>query len=62
MAKKNPSYFQTKSRERLREQCYDKREVFLPHSYAKILKDCETALRTGVMPRITRSRKETRMS
>ena len=62
MATKKPSYYQSKYRERLREQGYVKREVWIPPDYAKILKDCETALRAGVMPIIPRTRKETRMS
>ena len=61
MATKKPSYYQSKYRERLREQGYVKREVWIPPDYAKILKDCETALRAGVMPIIPRTRKETRM-
>lgn len=62
MAAKKPSYYQSRYRERLREKGYVKREVWIPPDYAKVLKDCETALRAGVMPIIPRTRKEIRMS
>ncbi len=62
MVTRKPSYYQAKYRERLREKGYVKREVWIPPDYAKILKDCETALRAGVMPIIPRTRKEIRMS
>lgn len=62
MAAKKPSYYQSKYRERLREKGYVKREVWIPPDYAKVLKDCETALRAGVMPIIPPTRKETSMS
>jgi uncharacterized protein YjfI (DUF2170 family) len=62
MVSRKPSYYQFKYRERLREKGYVKREVWIPLDYAKILKDCETALRSGVMPIIPRTRKEIRMS
>ena len=34
MATKKPSYYQSKYRERLREQGYVKREVWIPPDYA----------------------------
>jgi uncharacterized protein YjfI (DUF2170 family) len=46
------SYYQARYRARLREKGYVKREIWIPPDYTKILKDCETALRAGVMPSI----------
>ena len=62
MASKKPAYYQSKYRERLRERGYVKREVWIPPDYTKVLKDCETALRAGVMPIIPRTRTERKMS
>ncbi len=62
MASKKPAYYQSKYRERLRERGYVKREVWIPSDYTKILKDCETALRAGVMPIIPRTHTERKMS
>ena len=62
MAPKKQAYYQSKYRERLRERGYVKREVWIPPVYTKILKDCETALRAGVMPIIPRTRTERKMS
>ncbi len=62
MVSRKPSYYQSRYRERLREKGYVKREVWIPPDYAKVLKDCETALRAGVMPIIPRTRKEIKMS
>ena len=62
MAPKKQAYYQSKYRERLRERGYVKREVWIPPDYAKVLKDCETALRAGVMPIIPRTFTERKMS
>ena len=62
MAPKKQAYYQSKDRERLRERGYVKREVWIPPDYAKVLKDCETALRADVMPIIPRTFTERKMS
>jgi len=62
MASKKPAYYQSKYRERLRERGYVKREVWIPPDNTKILKDCETALRAGVMPIIPKTGTERKMS
>ncbi len=62
MASKKPAYYQSKYRERLREKGYVKREIWIPLNYTKVLKDCEAALRAGVMPIILRTGTEREMS
>lgn len=62
MATKKPAYYQSKYRERLREKGYVKREIWIPPDYTKVLKDCEAALRAGVMPIIPRIGTERKMS
>ena len=62
MASKKPAYYQSKYRERLREKGYVKREIWIPPDYTKVLKDCEAALRAGVMPIILRTGTEREMS
>lgn len=62
MASKKPAYYQSKYRERLREKGYVKREIWIPPNYTKVLKDCEAALRAGVMPIILRTGTERKMS
>jgi len=62
MAPKKSSYYQSRYRARLRETGYVKREIWIPPDYTKILKDCETALRAGVMPFIPRTVTERKMS
>lgn len=62
MVSRKPSYYQSRYRERLREKGYVKREVWIPPDYAKVLKDCEAALRVGVMPIIPRTGMEIKMS
>ena len=62
MASKKPAYYQSKYRERLREKGYVKREIWIPPNYTKVLKDCEAALRAGVMPTILRTGTERKMS
>ena len=59
---KNSSYYQSRYRTRLREKGYVKREVWIPTDYTKILKDCETALRAGVLPIIPKQARERTMS
>ena len=44
------SYYQARYRARLREKGYVKREIWIPPEYTNILKDCETALRKGILP------------
>ncbi len=62
MATKKSSYYQSRYRARLRDNGYVKREIWIPPDYTKILKDCETALRAGVMPFIPRTVTERKMS
>ena len=62
MASKKSSYYQSRYRARLRDNGYVKREIWIPPDYTKILKDCETALRAGVMPFIPRTVTERKMS
>ena len=62
MASKKPAYYQSKYRERLREKGYVKREIWIPPDYTKVLKDCEAALRAGVMPIILRTGTERKMN
>ena len=62
MAPKKSSYYQSRYRARLRENGYVKREIWIPPDYTKILKDCETALRAGVMPFIPKTVTERKMS
>ncbi len=38
MASKNPAYYQSKYRERLREKGYVKREIWIPPNYTKVLR------------------------
>ena len=62
MVTKKSSYYQSRYRARLRENGYVKREIWIPPDYTKILKDCETALRSGVMPIIPKTATERKMS
>ncbi len=62
MASRKSSYYQSRYRARLREKGYVKREIWIPPDYTKILKDCETALRAGVMPIIPKTVREIKMS
>ena len=59
---KNSSYYQSRYRTRLRDKGYIKREVWIPPVHTKILKDCETALRAGVLPIIPKQAMERTMS
>jgi uncharacterized protein len=62
MVTRKPSYYQSRYRARLRESGYVKREIWIPPDYTKILKDCETALRAGIMPIIPKNVTERKMS
>ena len=59
---KKSSYYQSRYRARLREKGYVKREIWIPADYTRFLKDCETALRAGVMPIIPKTVTERKMS
>ncbi len=56
------SYYQSKYRARLRDKGYVKREAWIPPQHTKILKDCETALRAGILPIVPKSATENEMS
>ncbi|TDI64158.1 MAG: DUF2170 family protein [Alphaproteobacteria bacterium] len=62
MVSKKSSYYQSRYRARLREKGYVKREIWIPPDYTKSLKDCETALRIGVIPIIPKTVTEKKMS
>jgi len=62
MVTRKSSYYQSRYRARLREIGYVKREIWIPPDYTKILKDCETALRAGIMPIIPKTVTERKMS
>ena len=55
------SYYQDRYRARLREKGYVKREIWIPPEYTKILKNCETALRVGILPSVLKSAPESEM-
>ena len=59
---KNSSYYQSRYRTRLRKKGYVKREVWIPPDHTEILKECESALRAGVLPIIPKKTKERTMS
>ena len=61
-SKKKSSYYQSRYRARLRDNGYVKREIWIPPDYTKILKDCETAIRAGIMPFIPKTVTERKMS
>ena len=50
MAKKKSSYYQSKYRDRLREQGFVKRDIWIPPEHTRLLKECEAALRSGILP------------
>ena len=58
MATKKSSYYQSRYRARLRERGFVKREIWIPPEFVTVLKDCQTALREGVIPFIPKSVKE----
>lgn len=62
MVSKKSSYYQSRYRARLRDYGYVKREIWIPPAYTKVLKDCEAALRAGVMPIIPKTVTESKMS
>ena len=62
MVSRKSSYYQSRYRARLREKGYVKREIWIPPDYTKISKDCETALRVGVMPIVPKTVPEKKMS
>lgn len=62
MAGKKSSYYQSRYRTRLKDQGYVKRELWIPPEYARALKDCEQALRAGIIPIIPKTVTETHMS
>ncbi len=62
MVSRKSSYYQSRYRARLREKGFVKREIWIPADYTKTLKDCETALRVGVMPIIPKTVTERKMS
>jgi uncharacterized protein YjfI (DUF2170 family) len=56
------SYYQSRYRARLRSKGFVKREIWIPPEYTKILKDCETALRVGILPFLPKSPRGREMS
>ena len=61
MAAKTSSYYQTRYRDRLRQQGFVKREIWIPPESTKIIKDCEMALRAGITPIIPKVERKKRM-
>jgi len=62
MASKKSSYYQSRYRARLRERGFVKREIWIPPEFAKVLNDCQAALREGVIPFIPKTVRERTMS
>ena len=62
MASKKSSYYQSRYRARLRERGFIKREVWIPPEFVEALKDCQAALREGVIPLIPKTVRERTMS
>ena len=62
MARKKSSFYQSRYRDRLRQQGYVKREVWIPPDSAHVLKEIERALRAGVVPIIPKMGKERNMN
>ena len=62
MASKKSSYYQSRYRARLRERGFIKREVWIPPEFVEALKDCQAALREGVIPLIPKNVRERTMS
>ena len=62
MARKKSSFYQSRYRDRLRQQGYVKREVWIPPDSAHVLKEIEKALRAGVVPIIPKMGKERNMN
>ena len=55
MASKKSSYYQSRYRARLRERGFVKREIWIPPEFVNALKDCQAALREGVIPFIPKT-------
>ena len=62
MASKKSSYYQSRYRARLRERGFIKREVWIPPEFVEALKDCQAALREGVIPFVPKIVRERTMS
>ena len=62
MATKTSSYYQSRYRDRLRQEGLVKREVWIPPESTKVIKDCEMALRNGITPIVPRVERKKRMS
>lgn len=62
MAGKKSSYYQSKYRARLKDQGYVKRELWIPPEFTRALKECETAIRAGIIPIIPKTVTEKHMS
>ena len=62
MATKTSSYYQSRYRDRLRQEGLVKREVWIPPESTKVIKDCEMALREGITPIVPRVERKKRMS
>ncbi len=62
MTSKKSSYYQSRYRARLRERGFVKCEIWIPPEFVKVLKDCQAALREGVIPFIPKTVRERTMS
>ena len=62
MASKKSSYYQSRYRARLRERGFVKRDIWIPPEFVNVLKDCQAALREGVIPFIPKTVRERAMS
>ena len=62
MASKRSSYYQSRYRARLRERGFVKCEIWIPPEFVEVLKDCQAALREGVIPFIPKTVRERTMS
>ena len=62
MATKKSSYYQSRYRARLRERGFVKCEIWIPPQFVRVLKDCQAALREGVIPFIPRTIRKRTMS
>ena len=62
MATKKASHYQSQYRDRLRQQGFVKKEVWISPEHAQVLKQCESALRAGVLPIVPKMDKERKMN
>ncbi len=62
MSAKKSSHYQTLYRDRLKARGFVKREVWIPPEMSAILKDCEGALREGLIPMIPVGKRTKTMS